>query len=317
MTSRERFFCTLSHKEPDRIPYNARLVPNRAEALEKHLGIFVPYYEHFCDDIVFAGRILPWGDFPEPFDIYTDEIPLPESGKIADVTKQIALLKSQDKVVANSYTPGVFEHVKSFLGDEETLIKMYTEPEKLHSIIDKISTWHCKLYEAYASMGLDIVWMGDDLGTQRSLIMSLDDYRLFYKPHHVKIISTIKAVNPDIKVAFHCCGCVEPLVPELIEIGVDILETVQPEAKNDLAFLKKEYGQRLTFWGGIGTQSLFFDKTPDEVKDGVRSPLKIMSADGGYIAAPCHTITEEVRVENIIAFYEAIEAFGGYPFPGK
>jgi len=118
-----------------------------------------------------------------------------------------------------------------------------------------------------------------------------------------------------VKIAFHSCGHVYPLVRDLIEIGVDILEAVQAETM-DMALLKREFGRDICFWGGVGAQSVL-QGTPEQVLEGVRATLRIMAPGGGYIAAPCHTLTEEVPPDNIVAFHEALRRYGAYPRPGE
>jgi uroporphyrinogen decarboxylase len=163
--------------------------------------------------------------------------------------------------------------------------------------------------------GVDVAWMGDDLGTQRSLVMSPDQYRQWYRGCHRRIVEHLVKLQEDVRIAFHCCGYVTPLIPDLIEIGIDVLEAVQAECM-DIALLKREYGREISFWGGVGAQSVLARTTPRQVVDGVRKTLSIMAPGGGYIAAPCHTLTEEVPWESIVAFHEAVQRYGAYPSPG-
>jgi uroporphyrinogen decarboxylase len=228
----------------------------------------------------------------------------------------VAALKKENVVVCNSYIPGVYEHIKRFLGDENALVGMYEFPHRLRSSIERVADWLFKLNEIIATTGVDICWIGDDIGAQNSLIMSLENYREFYKPFHREQIIRIKKINQGIKVAFHCCGHIMPLVPELMDIGVDIIEAVQPEANNDLNILKSEYGSEIAFWGAIGMQSVFFSSTWEEVAEDVRSALRAMSRGGGYIAAPCHTVTSDVSSENVKTFYNTLKTYGMYPSPG-
>jgi uroporphyrinogen decarboxylase len=187
----------------------------------------------------------------------------------------------------------------------------HDDPAGFGTLLDRITEWKASIYGAYAAAGTDIVWMGDDLGTQRSLVMSPQQYRDWYRPRHRRIVEHLRSIRPDVRIAFHCCGHVTPLIRDLIEIGIDILEAVQAETM-DLAELKREFGRDIAFWGGIGAQSVLARTTPEQVKAGVRDTLRIMAPGGGYIAAPCHTLTDEVPWESVLAFHEAMREHGPY-----
>ena len=145
--------------------------------------------------------------------------------------------------------------------------------------------------------------------------MSPDLYRQWYRPCHFRIIQHLRKIRTNVRIAFHCCGYVTTLIPDLIEIGSDILEAVQAECM-DIGLLKREFGMDISFWGAVGAQSVLARTTPQQVIDGVRKTLSIMAPGGGYIAAPCHTLTEEVPWESVVAFHETVQRYGAYPFPG-
>jgi uroporphyrinogen decarboxylase len=209
---------------------------------------------------------------------------------------------------------GIFEHAKDWLGDAETLTLPLLDPRRCERLLDRITEWKMEVYGAWVRAGVDVVWIGDDLGTQRSLVMSPADYRRWYRPRHERLVAHLKSLNPRVFVAFHCCGHVVPLIRDLIEVGVDILEAVQAEAM-DIAFLKREFGRDLSFWGGVGAQSVLARRSRQQVIEGVRQTLEIMGPGGGYIAAPCHTLTEEVTWESIEAYHEAVRLYGSYEQP--
>jgi uroporphyrinogen decarboxylase len=189
----------------------------------------------------------------------------------------------------------------------------FEDPSCLERELDRITRWKADVYGAYVRAGVDIVWMGDDLGTQQSLIMSPAQYRQWYRPCHERIVRSLRSVRPDVRIAFHCCGFVTTLIPDLIEMGVDVLEAVQAECM-DIGRLKRDFGGHLAFWGAVGAQSVLARTTPQQVMEGVRRTLAIMAPGGGYVAAPCHTLTEEVPWENVVAFHEALRHYGAYPF---
>jgi len=306
MTSRQRVQTALRHQASDRIPFNLRPGPAIKERFRQEFGDS-DFAEHFAHDIRYVSYALPdcRGDLP-----LQEWTPVPDVNSIEDVKASVRVLHERELCVCGGYICGVFEQAKAWLGDEAALIAPYENTAGFGELLDKITAWKQTLYGVYANAGVDIVWIGDDLGAQRSLIMSPAQYHRCYHPCHEQIVNHLRAIRPEVKIAFHCCGCVTPLIPDLIGLGIDILEAVQPEAM-DIAQLKREFGQDITFWGGIGAQSVL-QGTPQDVMRGVRETLRIMAPAGGYIAAPCHTLTEEVPWENVVAFHEAMDRYGNY-----
>jgi uroporphyrinogen decarboxylase len=157
---------------------------------------------------------------------------------------------------------------------------------------------------------IDIAWFGDDVGSQRGLLVRPELYRRVIKPRHRRIVETIKRYGK--KAAYHSCGSVYAILPDLVEIGVDVLNPVQVAAAHmDTARLKREFGRELSFWGAIDTQRVLSRGTPAEVREEVRRRIRDLSADGGYILCAVHNIQAEVPPENIVAMYEAAREFGG------
>ena len=310
MNSRERVFTTLRHQEPDRVPFNMRVCGEIQDHLQKITGDpNVDWYTHFDHDIRPEDG-FEFSPCPEGLALW-EWTPMPKDTERNLAVDKIRQHKDNGQVVCSGYQMGIFEHAKEWFGDVDTLLMPYTEPERFAKMLDRILEWKMAVYGLWVQLGVDVVWIGDDLGTQRSLVMSPEDYIQWYKPRHAALVKHLKAINPDVYVAFHCCGHVTPLIPDLIEIGVDILEAVQAEAM-DIAQLKREFGKDITFWGGIGAQSVLALKSREAVIEGVRRTLDIMKPGGGYIASPCHTLTEEVSWENILAYHEAIQRYRQY-----
>jgi uroporphyrinogen decarboxylase len=165
---------------------------------------------------------------------------------------------------------------------------------------------------------VDIVKIGDDLGTQQSLLMSPAMYRTMLKPIHAELIASIRR-RTSAKVFFHTDGDVFPLIDDLVEIGVDILNPIQTSAGKmaDLATLKRRYGDALVFCGGIDTQRVLPHGTPDEVAAEVRRVIGELGPGGGYLLASVHTIMNDVPAENILAMVDAAETCGRYPVASR
>jgi uroporphyrinogen decarboxylase len=146
--------------------------------------------------------------------------------------------------------------------------------------------------------------MGDDLGMQRSIMMSKEMYRTWLKPRLKKVIDAARSAKPDIIIQYHSCGYILPLIGDLIEAGVDVLNPIQPECM-DVGEVLREFAGRLSFNGTIGTQTTMPFATPAEVRDTVRRNLALAGPRGGLLCCPTHVLEPEVPWENIEAYVEA------------
>lgn len=167
--------------------------------------------------------------------------------------------------------------------------------------------------ERLVDLGCDMIWLGDDVGTQINMIMSPDIYNKHLQPRLKKVIQTIKAKNNTVKVAYHSCGAISAIIPDLIEAGMDVLNPIQPKAAGmDLGRLKKEYGKDIAFFGGVDVQGVLPNGSIADVKNEVRLRINQAAEDGGYILAPAHNIQPDTPTENIYAMYEAVIEYGTY-----
>lgn len=314
MNSRERVLKTLAHQEPDRVPFNLRPSEEmRARLRTEQKNPEIDFADFFGHDIRYVWTPLPACPPGVPI---SEWVPRPATDDIAISEEYIKNLQERGLAVCSGYHMGVFEHAKDWFGDFNTLTMPFDDPVRFARELNRITEWKMDVYGAYARIGVDIVLIGDDLGMQRTLIMSPEDYRQWYKPCHLRLVEHIRRIRPDVRIGFHCCGYVTSLIPDLIEIGIDILEAVQAECM-DIGQLKRDYGKDLSFWGAVGAQSVLARTTPAQVVEGVRRTLETMALGGGYIAAPCHTLTEEVPWESVLAFHDAMRRYGAYPLPGS
>ncbi len=180
----------------------------------------------------------------------------------------------------------------------------------MDTIIDiKLAYWEIvlPLVGDYA----DVVQEADDVAGQFGLLMSPEFYRRIIKPRHKRIFDFIKA-RSNAKIFYHCCGAIREIIPDLIEIGVDIINPVQVSAAGmDSKQLKKDFGKDITFWGGlVDTQGVFTDGTPAQVRDEVRRRIDDFGADGGFVGAAVHNIQSNVPAENILAMWQALQDYG-------
>ena len=311
MDSRERFYAAINHREPDRVPHIALLYQQLVDGLNAELE-GADYRDHYGEDIRLIGV-----DYPEYQTIkFKDNIfPLPSKKALEKARCEIDSVKERGLVSCNTYIPGIFEHFKAFTDDEFALYHMMAEPKEAKVFIGRIADWLCRLFELYAKTGYDICFNGDDIGTQNSTIMGMHSYREFYKQNHKKLLDSIKSANPEAVAAFHCCGHMHTILPEWIEIGVDMVHSVQPEA-NDLKYLKSEFGDKIAFWGALGLQSEMYYLSIGQMDEAMRECINTMAPGGGFVAGTSNYVTGEVPLEKIKLMYEAIKKYGIYPSLG-
>lgn len=193
-------------------------------------------------------------------------------------------------------------------GMEKFLIDMMMEAEYQTHLMDKIMNYIIVAGKKLLEMGVDILWCGDDFGSQQGMIIDPDTWRRVFKPRIKYMFEEFRKVRSDIKIAWHSCGSILPIIPDFIEIGLDILNPIQPLAHGmDPIFLKNTYGKDLVFFGGIDVQQLLPYGKPQMIRDEVRRRIDILGKGGGYIVAPAHNIQPDTPVENIMAFFEAVK----------
>ena len=176
-------------------------------------------------------------------------------------------------------------------------------------LLDKLCDFFCFMSRRFAEAGVDMIWLSEDLGMQNQLMISPEMYRKWVKPRTRKVIDAAKKVNPDIYVAQHHCGYVEPIIGDFIEIGVNALHPIQPESMDPLR-IKRKFGDVLTLWGTVGAQSVMPFGTPEEVRKTVLENIKNLGYNGGFWIAPSQTLEPDVPWENVAAFFDAVEEFG-------
>jgi len=197
---------------------------------------------------------------------------------------------------------------------EQVLVDLATDDEGYLRFIQRRAKLETeKMYRALeAAKGkVDLVWMGEDLGTQHSPLISLELYRRHLRPIHQQVIDVAKAFN--LPVMIHSCGSSSWAYDDFIEMGINIVDTLQPEAKDmSPAYLKARYGEKLAFHGCISTAGPLAYGTVDDVVANVRETLAIMMPGGGYALSPTHAIQDNSPTENVVAMYDAVKEYGRY-----
>ncbi|NLG74531.1 MAG: hypothetical protein GX495_21110 [Chloroflexi bacterium] len=177
----------------------------------------------------------------------------------------------------------------------------------------QLAYWE-KMFDVMQGIPIDVVHMADDVAGQYNMLISPSSYRKYLKPLHKELFDFIHS-RSDAKIFLHSCGAIRKIIPDLIEIGVDILNPVQVNAADmDSASLKQEFGKDIVFWGGgVDTQSVFDEShTPDEVRRDVRKRLEDLMPGGGFVFATVHNIQGNVPPENIMALWETVQEYGVY-----
>jgi uroporphyrinogen decarboxylase len=199
----------------------------------------------------------------------------------------------------------IFECAWALRGLEQMLMDFALSPEIAERILDIPYQYHLAAAKRLVQMGVDMVWTGDDVGGQNAMIISPGCWRKYLKPRMANFIAELKAINPQVKVAYHSDGMIVPIIPELIEIGVDVLNPIQP-ASMDPAEIKRQFGKNLCFWGSIDEQHTLPFGTSAEVRREVEERLNTIGKNGGLILAPTHHVQLDTPMENFWAMVRKI-----------
>lgn len=238
------------------------------------------------------------------------EYPYPDYTKAdgSHQAEQVKRIKEQDLIALGDMQMTIWECAWYMRGMEELFCDMKVEEEMAEFLFDKVTEMSMARALSYAKAGADVLFLGDDIGMQHTIMMSKDLYGEWIKPRLKKIIDEVKKVNQEILIFYHSCGFIEPLIPDLIEAGIDVLNPIQSECM-DFEGIHKKYGDQISFHGTIGTQTVMPKGTPEEVKEAVWRNLDIAGKKGGLFVAPTHMIEPEVPLENILAYVEACRTY--------
>ena len=231
---------------------------------------------------------------------------------MADAVKAI---HNRGYAVAGELYQTIFEIAWLMRGMEKLLGDFLLNEEVAHAICEKLTLLRIRQAAKLAEAGVDIIRLGDDVAAQKGAFMSLDLYQKYLKERTRRIIDSARRVRPDILIFMHSDGNIKNFIPEYIDIGVNILNPVQPEC-NDLEAIGKEYGGKISFWGGIGTQTTMPFGTPEDVRNAVQSVRANLGSKGGLLLAPSHILEPEVPWENVVAFVDAARG-AHYELAGK
>ncbi len=194
----------------------------------------------------------------------------------------------------------LFELAWHLTGMEKYLMALAMEESWIELLNDRVEEWTTSLALSLVSRGVDAIWLGEDLGTQISMLISPDMWRERFKHRYKRMIARLKKANPDLLVIFHSDGAVAPLIDDFIELGVDVYNPVQPNVPgSDPEELVRKYGGKICFFGGIDQQALLPKGDRNEIAAEVKSRASILGRDGGYLMAPAHIVQADVKPETV------------------
>jgi uroporphyrinogen decarboxylase len=340
--SKERVLTALKHQTPDRVPaarchgfwesdvrqalFTHFKVRNE-ETLDVLLNLDVKWVEPFYrgPDMGYDKdnrKIGIWG-MAEGEGTYSEKFhrPLGQASTVQEVedhpwpkvewfdfslVKTSAELVQEFAVVAPPAWSPIFSRISGLCGFETALMMLHTAPTLIEAMVERITAFNVEFYSELLDAGkglIDILIVGDDPAGQDRMLMNPDLWRRFFKPSLKSIFEVAK--SRGVYVMYHICGNCREILPDLIEIGLDILNPLQISARDmDPIELKNEFGKDLSFWGGVDVQSFLPTATPDEVRHEVRRLIDILGKDGGYVLSSSHNLLIDVSVENIIAMYD-------------
>lgn len=329
ISRRERMLTTLAHQQPDVTPWQIDLTTEAREATAAFLGNadFVSAIGNH-----FAGTSDGWFDdlgdhrwrdnfgvvwnrsidrdignveallLPEP-DLHLYTFPQPDHALNARRIERM-LAASPDVFTGAGIGFSMFERAWTLRGMENLLIDMVLNPAFVDDLLDAILVYNLAALDEMLQYPVDCIRFGDDWGQQRGLIMGPKLWRRFIKPRVAVMYARAKDAGKF--VMQHSCGDVLEVFPDLVDMGLDIFNTFQPEVM-DVDFAKREYGAHLTFYGGISTQQVLPRIAPGEVKAHVREMISRVGKDGGYLIGPTHAIPRDVPPETIVALIDAVQ----------
>ena len=200
----------------------------------------------------------------------------------------------------------VFESAWALRGFENLLMDLYINPELADKILDITFRYHLEVCKNMANKGVDMIWLGDDFGSQTGLLINPDTWNDFFKPRYTQICNAIKQINKDIKIAFHSDGCVYDVIPGLIEAGIDVLNPIQTECM-DPQILNNKYGDRLSFFGGIAVQSTLPMGTLTDIRNEFNWLKSTLGRNNGWLCAPTHHVQLDTPIENFLELIKCIQ----------
>jgi uroporphyrinogen decarboxylase len=319
MSPRERVLTTLRRERPDQVPKDFDLSPALREEFGRRTGRDdVADYFRLEARHAGIGPTTTHRDFSAYFEGVADVARQDEwgvgyisAGWDSLFTEAAAWRARGYPVLASppgSCGGSLFETAWYLRGQEQLLIDFHDDPDLATALLDTINNTMIEGARRMAQAGVDVLRLGDDVGSQRAMLMSPNTWRKWLKPRLAALMRAAREIKRDILIFYHSDGDIRPIIPDLIEIGLDVLNPVQPECMDPVE-IRREYGDRLAFWGTIGTQTTMPHGTAEEVRRVVKERIETVGPEG-LLLAPTHVLEPDVPWDNVVAFVEAVEEHG-------
>jgi len=329
MTARTEALDAIAHRQPARVPYDIRFTGEARRKMAEFYGD--ADFEEKLDNCLTIARLDTrrevesniWRDeFGVLWDrsrdkdigVVVNRLITPET--IADyhfpdpddpaiyAQYPAAVARREDTIVVAKLSYNLFERAWSLVGMENLLMHMMTEKQFVHELLDRIMQYFLRVIDRSLDRGVDGIYFGDDWGTQTGVLMGPKLWREFILPRIREMFARVKA--RDGLVFLHCCGKVQELFPDLIDCGLDVFNPFQPEVM-DVVEMKRLYGDRLTFYGGISTQRTLPLGTVEQIRAEVERLIAEVGTGGGLIVSPAHAIPADAKPENVAAMIEVLQ----------
>ncbi len=239
--------------------------------------------------------------------------PDPEAEGRFDLAKEQIKKFGENFAVVGRVKTTMFERSWYMVGMQKFFLDLALEEEYVFALLDKMIDFHLVIAKNLLDLGCDIILTGDDFGGQQGMLISPDTFRSVFKPRFKKVFDQLRAWNPDIIIAYHSCGMVEPIIQDFIDIDLDIFQSLQPIKGMERKKLKGKYGKNLCLWGTLDEQRLLPFGSVGEVREEVKNIIYDMAPGGGFILSAAHNIQGDTPIKNIHAIYETVEKYGEYP----
>jgi len=306
MTSRELVIAAIEHRETERVPYCVQLCGDAWDALKPTTP--AQTLEEFCNNDVVEIYPPWWTWHDNPTDWYQPDTPasIRSTRGTGNYDAFYDNLKAQreksDKYFLAMIYGSHFEKAYFARGFENLMADFAADPDWTQKLLTRIVDKNMVMLEnILAAPEIDGVLLGSDWGSQIDLLMSPRVWEEMIRPGEQREYDLVHAYGKHVWV--HSCGCIEKVIPSLVEMGLDVLNPLQPEAM-DIAEIKRKHGAKLAFWGGLSTQQTLPFGTPDELRAEARRVRDMMSEGGGYIFAPAQSIQSDVPNANIITLFD-------------
>ena len=253
----------------------------------------------------------PLADVKDPAQVEDFRFPDPlADGRYDDAAKFIDKYKGEYFIWGDMELT-MLDMMQFLVGLEQLLTDMAMGEAYVEILIDKCKDFALAVGKKLVTLGVDGIWAGDDFGAQSGMLISPRMWKRYFKERYRQIYGELKARNSDLVIAQHCDGAVAPILGEWIEVGLEVFNPVQPNvAGHEPEDLKGQFGDKLSFWGGIDQQQLLPFGTPGEIEAEVKRRIEILGEGGGYMVAPAHIIQADTPDENIEAFISAVKVHG-------